>query len=101
MELLLPVDFAIVGLVLTFIGCVLVVGVVNVLDVIVGFVVAGLVVKDVLGAKEVLGTEEVFVVKDGLLEPPEPPVEVSDDGRPPEIDGALPPPRITLSSGER
>jgi len=134
-ELLVPVDFEIVGLVLIFTGVVLVVAVVGVLVVIVGLVltltgvvlvagvvgvlvvivdlvVAGLVVKVVRGAKEVLGTEEVFDVKDGLfvglvsvevkgLEVPKPPSEVIDEGRPPEIDGALSPPRITLSSGER
>tara|TARA_R110000868_G_scaffold20734_2_gene87240 strand:- start:2477 stop:3034 length:558 start_codon:yes stop_codon:yes gene_type:complete len=117
-ELLVPVDFEIVGLVLTLTGVVLVAGVVGVLVVIVGLVVAGLLVKVVRGAKEVLGTEEVFVVKDGAglvtvevkgrlveevkgLEVPKPPSEVIDVVRPPEIDGALPPPRITLSSGER
>lgn len=82
-----------------------------------------LVVKDVFGAKVVFGTEEVLVVRVGLvvagfvntdvngrplepvvvlaLEPPEPPAEVIVEGRLPDRDGALPTPRMMLSSGAR
>ena len=120
-EFLLVVGVLTVGFTTDVGDVVLVVGVVVVLLVTAGFVVAvglvvaGLVVDeviDVFGVKVVLGTEEVLVVilgfvVEGLVNDEvngrefEPPAEVAEDEPWPDMDGELFTPRMTLPSGAR